>query len=73
MEQTSSATLTRKQIKDIFRANKGSVTQLADELGITHPGVSMWLRGKSKSARIAKAAFKMASELQRESEKVSAA
>lgn len=72
MKQDFNATLTRRQIKDIFRANKGSVARLAIKLDLKHPTISDWLRGKTTSERIAVAAQKMALEL-RESEKVSAA
>jgi len=59
-DQTS---FSRPQIRDLFRKHPGTVTELARELGITHPSVSLWLKGRGVSARIAEAAQRKALEL----------
>lgn len=47
----------------ILHRHKGSITEIADELGIRHSGVSQWLVGRTTSARIAEAAERKAQEL----------
>lgn len=63
MTAPTAATLTRKQIKEVFARNRGQVLRLAKELDLTHTGISLVLRGKSKSARVLKAAERRALEL----------
>lgn len=55
--------LTREQISELLRRHKGSIAQVADSLEIRSTGVSLWLDGKSTSARIAVAAEAKAHEL----------
>lgn len=62
---TTDATLTRKQIKDIFQRHRGTAAALARELDISPVTVTLWLRGKVVSARIAEAAQIRAAELLR--------
>lgn len=54
---------TRAEIRKLFRANPGSVVAVARSLGITHVTVSLWLKGKTTSARVEEAARKKALEL----------
>ncbi len=60
------ASLTRKQIKDIFKRNHGAAAALARELEISPVTVTQWMRGKVVSARIAEAAQQRALQLLRE-------
>lgn len=53
----------RVEIRTVLNRNKGSKQRLASELGISASAVSIWLSGRSKSARVAAAAEKLASEL----------
>lgn len=55
--------LRRVEIRTVFRRNRGSIQRVAEQLGISHAGVSLWLAGKSRSARVAAAAEKLAVEL----------
>lgn len=55
--------MTRAEIRKLFRANPGSVVDVARRLGITHVTVSLWLRGKTTSARVEQAAREKALEL----------
>jgi predicted transcriptional regulator len=57
------STLTRKQIRELFRRHRGAVQRTADLAGVSHPMVSQWLRGKTKSANVAGKAQLVASEL----------
>lgn len=44
--------LRRPQVREILKRHRGSISQIADELGITTTSVSMWLRGRGVSRRI---------------------
>lgn len=61
------STLTRVQIRRIFRANFGAASQIARELGVTATTISLWLSGRVKSARIEAAMRQRAEELLRDS------
>lgn len=63
MSETENATITRKQIRDIFRANKGEVVRLAKKLKVSHVTVSLVLKGTNKSARVLAGAHARAIEL----------
>lgn len=64
MSQTNAMPgMRRTEIRKVFRRHKGSVSRLAEQLGVTHSAVSIWLAGRSKSARIAAAAEQRALEL----------
>lgn len=63
MTNIEDATLTRKQIREIFERNRGAQIEVARDLGIAHVNVSKWLRGKQTSARIAEAAHRKALQL----------
>lgn len=63
MPGINSSKISREEISDILRRHKGSIVQVADSLGIRGTGVSLWLDGKTTSARIAEAAEKKAREL----------
>lgn len=64
MEQTNARQgMRRTEIRTVLRRHKGSVVQIARDLGVSHASVSMFLAGRSKSARIAVAAEKLANEL----------
>lgn len=60
---TTEASLSRKQIRDIFQRHKGAANALAAELEVSHVAVSKVLRGKDKSQRILDAAHARALEL----------
>ena len=63
MTAKQSATLNRKQIRDIFRGNKGEAAKLSEKLGVSHATVSLVLSGKGKSKRVLEAANLRAVEL----------
>lgn len=63
MSATAEANLTRRQIREIVRRHKGSVMRIAERAGVTHPGVSRWLKGHQSSATIERAARGLANEL----------
>lgn len=58
-------TLTLEDINDVLHRHRGSITRVAESLTppITHNAVTLWLQGKTVSARIAEAAQAKASEL----------
>lgn len=56
-------TLRRTEIRKILRRHKGSIQRIADSLQVSHSAVSIWLAGKTTSARVAAAAERMALEL----------
>lgn len=62
-QQTATPGMRRTEIRKVFRRHKGAVARLAEQLGVTHSAVSIWLSGRSKSARIAAAAERRALEL----------
>ena len=55
--------LRRAEIRKIFKRHRGAAYQLARDLNCSRVTVSDWLRGRVKSARIAKAAHARAYEL----------
>lgn len=55
--------LSRGELRRLFKRHHGSITALALELGVTQPMVSYWLRGRTKSARVAEAAQRRGLEL----------
>ena len=57
------ASLSRKEIRQIFQRHRGAALALSKELGVSHTTMSLWLRGKTVSARIAEAAQTRAHEL----------
>lgn len=57
------ASLTRKQIRQVFQQHKGEANALAAKLGCSHVAVSQVLRGKGKSQKIFGAAHERALEL----------
>lgn len=63
MSATAEANLSRKQIREIVRRHKGSVMRIAERAGVTHPGVSRWLKGHQASATIERNARAVALEL----------
>lgn len=63
MAQTQAQKLRRVEIREILKRHVGSIGELAGHLRITSQSVSMWLRGKGTSQRIADAAEKKALEL----------
>ena len=62
MPQTTPS-LEREEIIRVLRRHRGSQRQIADSLNIRESGVAQWLKGRTTSARIAKAAEKKAREL----------
>jgi len=63
--EKSTTNLTREEIGVILRRHRGSMAAIADSLypPIRQTGVSLWLTGKTTSARIAEAAERKAREL----------
>lgn len=61
--------MTLESIRDVFRMHHGAAAWLARKLCVTDVTVHMVLQGKTKSARIVKAANKHAIELMTEDEK----
>lgn len=57
------ASLTRIEIRKIFRRHRGSANFIANQLGVTAATISLWLKGKTTSQRIADAACAKALEL----------
>ncbi len=57
------AQLSQARVYEIFKRHPGSISTLADELGVTITMVSRWLRGQSDSKRVGAAAQKRAQEL----------
>ena len=64
MTKTTTATMTRKQVRETFGRHRGEVVALARSLEVTHATVSAVLKGRGKSARVLAAATKRAIELQ---------
>lgn len=63
MKELQQAELRRVEIREILKRHEGSITALANELGLKVPTVSGWLYGKTKSKRIADAAHEKALDL----------
>lgn len=57
--------LDRREIRAIFKRNRGAAFKLAADLKVSRTSVSMCLRGKGTSRRILDAARKRAIELAR--------
>jgi len=57
------ATLRRTEIRAILGRHRGSKGEIARQFGVRAQSVSTWLGGRTKSARIARAAEKKALEL----------
>jgi len=53
----------RVEIREVLKRHNGSISRIAEQLGITSVTVSMWARGKMTSKRIHKAAEAKAREL----------
>ena len=70
---TSESTLTRVQVREVLRRHRGAIKEVADELGIKHPTVHQWLKGKTTSARVAEAATRKALHLLEKEQRQSAA
>lgn len=63
MTGTDDNTMTRTEIRKIFRRHRGAAAELARELEIGPNAVSQWLRGRTVSANIKAAAERMARAL----------
>lgn len=63
MTNDTQATLKRTDIRKVLQRHTGSISQVARDLGISHVSVSLWLKGRSTSARIADAANSKALQL----------
>ena len=57
------STLSREEIRAIFRRHVGSQLEIARELNIRAGGVTSWLKNQMSSARIAEAAERKARKL----------
>lgn len=55
--------LTKAVIRGVLRRNRGSKLVLAARAGVSRPMISRWLRGRSKSQRVAAEAQLLAAEL----------
>lgn len=55
--------LSRKDLRKVFTRNRGEIVRLARELDVNACSVSLWLRGKFKSARLEAAIRARAAEL----------
>jgi transcriptional regulator with XRE-family HTH domain len=60
---SDSSTLGRRELRRIFKRNRGAQAQLARELGLNAAIISQWFSGGFRSARIEAAARKRAAEL----------
>lgn len=67
------ASLTRVQVREVLRRHRGSILEIAADLGITHVTISQWLKGKTTSRRVAEAATKKALDLLASEKKQAAA
>ena len=55
--------LSRKQIKAVFRRNRGASANLARELGIKQNSISDWMRNRGRSKRVHEAILSRAADL----------
>lgn len=72
-DRSAHAPLKRTEVREILKRHPGSISTIADELGVTTTTVSMWLRGKTTSARIETACHKRAHEFLQQEKARSAA
>lgn len=63
MTNVQNATPSRPEIRKIFKRNFGAAMAVAKALDISHVSVSLWLKGKTTSARVAEACEAKALEL----------
>lgn len=61
--QINASTLTRTEIKQAFRRNRGAAAKLARELDVVESHISRGIKGRSNSARIDEAVRLRAAEL----------
>ena len=57
------APLRRSDIRRLFKKHRGSVREVARRANVSHPVVSAWLRDRTTSDNVARAAEELAREL----------
>ena len=55
--------MSRKEIREVFKRNRGAATRLAESIGKSKTTVSFVLRGRAVSRDVLEAARKMAEDL----------
>jgi len=63
MKSINTSGMRRTEIRRVLDRHRGSKIGIARTLGVSHSAVSVWLRGRTTSARIAAEAEKVAREL----------
>lgn len=61
--QQAPTKLRRVQIREIMKRHKGCIQDLAAEIKVTPPMISLWLAGRTKSKAVEQACRKRAEEL----------